>query len=204
MTPRRLSSCFHPSSRPPALGGSAWSVSEKYILACDSVSLLVKPHYYDFFTRGLMPVHHYWPIRNDDKCKSIKFAVDWGNSHKQKAQGIGKAASDFIQEELKMEYVYDYMFHLLNEYAKLLTFKPIRPRKAVELCAETMACQAEGLQKKFFMESMENGPSYTSQCTMPNPYDPPSLHAILKRKENSIKQVELWEKNFWDNQNKHT
>jgi hypothetical protein len=120
------------------------------------------------------------------------------------AQGIGKAASDFIQEELKMEYVYDYMFHLLNEYAKLLTFKPIRPRKAIELCAETMACQAEGLQKKFFMESLENGPSYTSPCTMPNPYDPPSLHAILKRKENSIKQVELWEKNFWDNQNKQT
>ncbi|XP_065628503.1 uncharacterized protein LOC112001599 isoform X2 [Quercus suber] len=182
--------------------GSAWSVSEKYILACDSVSLLVKPHYYDFFTRGLMPVHHYWPVRNDDKCKSIKFAVDWGNSHKQKAQGMGKAASEFIQEDLKMEYVYDYMFHLLNEYAKLLTFKPIRPRKAVEVCAETMACPAAGVQKKFFMESMENGPTYTSPCTMPHPYDPPSLHAFLQRKENSIKQVELWEKNFWENQNK--
>ncbi|XP_030934226.1 O-glucosyltransferase rumi homolog isoform X2 [Quercus lobata] len=182
--------------------GSAWSVSEKYILACDSVSLLVKPHYYDFFTRGLMPVHHYWPVRNDDKCKSIKFAVDWGNNHKQKAQGMGKAASEFIQEDLKMEYVYDYMFHLLNEYAKRLTFKPIRPREAVELCAETMACPAEGVQKKFFMESMENGPTYTSPCTMPQPYDPPSLHALLQRKENSIKQVELWEKNFWENQNK--
>ena len=118
------------------------------------------------------------------------------------AQGMGKAASEFIQEDLKMEYVYDYMFHLLNEYAKLLTFKPIRPRKAVELCAETMACPAEGVQKKFFMESMENGPTYTSPCTMPHPYDPPSLHAFLQRKENSIKQVELWEKNFWENQNK--
>lgn len=64
--------------------GSAWSVSEKYILACDSPTLLVKPHYYDFFTRGLIPVHHYWPIKEDDKCKSIKFAVDWGNSHKEK------------------------------------------------------------------------------------------------------------------------
>lgn len=59
-------------------------MSEKYILACDSVTLLVKPTYYDFFTRGLKPVHHYWPIRDDDKCKSIKFAVDWGNNHKQK------------------------------------------------------------------------------------------------------------------------
>ncbi|KAL7003378.1 hypothetical protein U1Q18_004534 [Sarracenia purpurea var. burkii] len=64
--------------------GSAWSVSEKYILACNSVTLLVKPRYYDFFTRSLIPVHHYWPIRDDDKCRSIKFAVDWGNSHKRK------------------------------------------------------------------------------------------------------------------------
>lgn len=64
--------------------GSAWSVSEKYILACNSLTLIVKPRYYDFFTRGLMPVHHYWPIKEDDKCRSIKFAVDWGNSHKQK------------------------------------------------------------------------------------------------------------------------
>lgn len=63
--------------------GSAWSVSEKNILACDSVTLLVKPHYYDFFTRSLVPSRHYWPVKDDDKCRSIKFAVDWGNSHAQ-------------------------------------------------------------------------------------------------------------------------
>ncbi|XP_073130176.1 uncharacterized protein [Henckelia pumila] len=63
--------------------GSAWSVSEKYILACNSVTLLVKPRYYDFFTRYLMPLQHYWPIREDDKCRSIKYAVDHGNSHEQ-------------------------------------------------------------------------------------------------------------------------
>lgn len=63
--------------------GSAWSVSEKYILACDSVTLLVKPIYYDVFTRSLMPLKHYWPIKDDDKCRSIKYAVDWGNSHQQ-------------------------------------------------------------------------------------------------------------------------
>ena len=64
--------------------GSAWSVSEKYILACDSMTLMVIPHYYDFFTRGMMPLHHYWPIKMDDKCKSIKFAVEWGNNHEEK------------------------------------------------------------------------------------------------------------------------
>lgn len=64
--------------------GSAWSVSEKYILACDSMTLVVTPKYYDFYSRVLMPMQHYWPIWDDNKCSSIKFAVDWGNSHKQK------------------------------------------------------------------------------------------------------------------------
>jgi hypothetical protein len=30
-----------------------------------------------------MPIQHYWPVHNDNKCDSIKYAVDWGNSHKQ-------------------------------------------------------------------------------------------------------------------------
>jgi hypothetical protein len=64
--------------------GSAWSVSEKYILACDSMTLVVKPKYYDFFSRVLMPTQHYWPVHDDRKCSSIKHAVDWGNSHKKK------------------------------------------------------------------------------------------------------------------------
>lgn len=64
--------------------GSAWSVSEKYILACDSVALIVQPLYYDFFSRSLMPTEHYWPIKANDKCRSIKFAVEWGDSHAQK------------------------------------------------------------------------------------------------------------------------
>lgn len=31
-----------------------------------------------------MPLQHYWPVRQDDKCRSIKFAVEWGNHHMQK------------------------------------------------------------------------------------------------------------------------
>lgn len=64
--------------------GNAWSVSEKYILACDSVTLVIMPRYYDFFTRNLVPTVHYWPINEDQKCRSIKFAVDWGNKHTTK------------------------------------------------------------------------------------------------------------------------
>lgn len=98
-----------------------------------------------------------------------------------------------------MEKVYDYMFHVLNEYAKLLQFKPTVPRKAIELCPEAMACSAQGLTKEFMMESMVKGPEESGPCTMPGPYAPSSLYAILRRQRNSIRQVEMWEKNYWDN-----
>ncbi|GMH22475.1 hypothetical protein Nepgr_024318 [Nepenthes gracilis] len=60
--------------------GNAWSVSNKYILACDSMTLLVNPIFYEFFTRSLVPLKHYWPINDhpDQICRSIKFAVEWG------------------------------------------------------------------------------------------------------------------------------
>lgn len=116
------------------------------------------------------------------------------------AQAIGKAASSFIQEELKMDYVYDYMFHLLTEYSKLLTFKPTIPPNAIELCSEAMACPAEGLTRKFMMESLVKSPADASPCMMPPPYDPASIHFVLSRKQNSIKQVENWERAFWDTQ----
>ncbi|RZC43627.1 hypothetical protein C5167_036573 [Papaver somniferum] len=181
--------------------GWAWSVSQKYILACDSLTLLVKPRFYDFFTRGLKPLKHYWPIKNNDKCRSIKFAVDWGNTHEQKVQDIGKASSDFIQENLKMEYIYDYMFHLLNEYAKLLTYKPTIPPNAVEFCSATMACpHADGVEKSYMMDTIVRQPSDSGPCTMPPPFEPPSFHALLKEKEQSIKTVETWENEFWNNQ----
>ena len=64
--------------------GHAWSVSFKYIFSCDSPVLLAIPTYYEFFTRGLLPMVHYWPVRKNHLCPSIKFAVDWGNNHTDK------------------------------------------------------------------------------------------------------------------------
>lgn len=56
-------------------------MSEKYILACDATTLFIRPEYYDFFVRGMIPLRHYWPVRPDNMCPDIKFAVDWGNNH---------------------------------------------------------------------------------------------------------------------------
>ena len=75
--------------------GWAWSVSEKYILACDSMTLYIRSSFYDFFIRGMVPLQHYWPIRENSKCKSLKFAVEWGNLHPEKVFSILKHFSSW-------------------------------------------------------------------------------------------------------------
>ncbi|GMH31302.1 hypothetical protein Nepgr_033145 [Nepenthes gracilis] len=183
--------------------GWAWSVSEKYILACDSMTLLVRPRFHDFFTRGLVPLQHYWPVRDKGMCRSLKFAVEWGNNHTVKAQAIGKAGSDYIHNDVKMGYVYDYMFHLLNEYAKLLRFTPAIPPRAVELCPETIACLAKDAPRRFMVASLVKSPNDLAPCTLPPPYDPYVLKAFYDRYANLTRQVELWEDQYWASFNKN-
>ncbi|XP_038875857.1 protein O-glucosyltransferase 1-like isoform X2 [Benincasa hispida] len=146
--------------------------------------------------RSLIPLKHYWPISSNRKCSSIKFAVDWGNIHHQKAMDIGKAASKFIEEELKMEYIYDYMFHLLNQYSKLLTFKPTVPPNATELSSESMTSAATGSIRKSMTESAVTSPADSEPCALQPPYDPQSLQLLFRSREDSIKQVEKWERSF--------
>ncbi|XP_062086945.1 uncharacterized protein LOC133793660 [Humulus lupulus] len=181
--------------------GWAWSVSEKYILACDSMTLYIKSRYHDFYIRGMQPLQHYWPIRENSKCTSLKFAVDWGNNHTHRAEAMGEEASKFIQEDLKMEYVYDYMFHLLNEYAKLFKYKPTIPAGAQELCAETMACPATGTWRNFMVDSMVKSPSSSIPCTLP-PHDPQAIPQLHHKRDSSIRQVEMWETEYWQKQEK--
>ncbi|KAK8565827.1 hypothetical protein V6N13_020905 [Hibiscus sabdariffa] len=181
--------------------GATWSVSEKYILACDSMTLLVKPRYYDFFSRSMVPMRHFWPIRRKNKCRDLKFAVEWGNNHTREAQTIGKAGSKYIDEMLTMRNVYDYMFHLLNEYSKLLKFKPKIPLEAQRVCAETAACSEKGLWKEFMVQSMVKSPSDKLPCTLSAPYEPRAIQASLDAKEKITKQVETWEAEYWKKRN---
>ncbi|KAL7158694.1 hypothetical protein ABFS83_02G160900 [Erythranthe nasuta] len=181
--------------------GWAWSVSEKYILACNSPTLLMTQRWYDFFIRGMIPQQHYWPVRDSDKCRSLKYAVEWGNNHTEKAKAIGEAGSRFIHEDMKMEYVYDYIFHLLNEYAKLLKYKPTVPINAIELCSESMACPADGIWRKFMEESLEKTPSDSPPCKMPPPYQPHELMAFVDGSGKATREVESWENEYWDKEN---
>lgn len=95
-----------------------------------------------------------------------------------------------------MDYVYDYMFHLLSEYAKLLKFEARVPEEAVELCAESMASTRSDLEKKFMIESMVKEPSTKAPCSLPPPFEPTSLRVFYANKLNLMRRVERWEDNY--------
>uniref|UniRef100_A0A453CF90 Glycosyl transferase CAP10 domain-containing protein n=3 Tax=Aegilops tauschii subsp. strangulata TaxID=200361 RepID=A0A453CF90_AEGTS len=174
--------------------GRGWSVSEKYILACDSVTLVVRPRFHDFFSRGLVPLRHYWPVRGDrGQCRSIKFAVDWGNSHPGKAREIGGNASRFVQEELTMDNVYDYMFHLLSEYARLLRYRPTVPDGAVEVTVRSMARGRRGLEREFMAGTAVNVSGSAEPCELPLPFGSEELETLRRRKADAARRVETWE-----------
>lgn len=117
-------------------------------------------------------------------------------------QPIAEAAVKFVQEDLHMDNVYDYMFHLLNEYSKLLRYKPTIPENAIELCLETMACPAEGLAKKYMRESLVTAPMDRIPCTMLPPYDERGLRLYHMGKERLFKKVQTWENKYWEVENK--
>ncbi|GJN36049.1 hypothetical protein PR202_gb24874 [Eleusine coracana subsp. coracana] len=147
--------------------GFAWSVSLKYILSCGSMALLIDPQYQDFFSRGLEPKVNYWPVSALGMCESIRDAVDWGNANPAEAEQVG-ARGQRLVEDLRMDAVYDYMLHLLTEYAKLMDYRPAPPPTAQEACEGSLLCLADDKQRLFLEESVAE-PAVDEPCVLPPP-----------------------------------
>lgn len=78
---------------------------------------------------------------------------------------MGQAAQDYM-ESLSMARVYDYMYHLINEYSKLLAFKPVQPPTAQQVCEESVLCFANEKQRQLLLKSTAHT-SISQPCSMP-------------------------------------
>ncbi|XP_059067815.1 uncharacterized protein LOC131042854 [Cryptomeria japonica] len=107
-------------------------------------------------------------------CESLNNTVNWGNSHTEEAMEIGNAGSDFLLNELKMKHVYDYMFHVLTKYAKLLKYKPFVTKNSMEYCSEAMMCFANEVEKQYMKDTL-----ITTRSPSP-PCDIGELHANIE------------------------
>ncbi|KAJ0902176.1 putative glycosyl transferase CAP10 domain-containing protein [Helianthus annuus] len=54
---------------------------------------------------------------------------------------------------MEIDRIYDYMYHLIVEYAELLDFKPVRPISALEECVESLYCFADQNQTQLLARS---------------------------------------------------
>uniref|UniRef100_A0A0D9WCU9 Glycosyl transferase CAP10 domain-containing protein n=1 Tax=Leersia perrieri TaxID=77586 RepID=A0A0D9WCU9_9ORYZ len=143
--------------------GYAWSVSLKYILSCGSMALIIDPQYEDFFSRGLQPEANFWPVHATGMCESIRDAVEWGEAHPAEAEAVGRRGQ-LLMQELDMDAVYDYMLHLLTEYARLMRFRP--EAAAQEVCEASVLCLADEKQRRF-LEASAATPAVSEPCVMP-------------------------------------
>ena len=93
-----------------------------------------------------------------------------------------------------MDHVYDYMSHLLSEYAKLLRYKPTVPDGAVEVTVRSMAHGRQRLEREFMMETTVNvSGGGAAPCELPSAFSPEELETVRKRKADAVRQVETWE-----------
>lgn len=106
----------------------------------------------------------------------------------EQAQAIGKRGQDFM-ENINMDRVYDYMFHLITEYSKLQDFKPVPPPSAMEVCTESLLCLADDKKQKQFLERTTAYPSPISPCTL-QPADSNLIRRWRKEKEDTVQAVE--------------
>jgi hypothetical protein len=103
-------------------------------------------------------------------------------------------ASRFIQEELTMDRVYDYMFHLLTEYARLLRYRPEVPRGAAEVTVESMTRGKRGLERQFMADTAVAAANGEGPCRLQPAYSAEELEALRRAREDVVRQVEAWEK----------
>lgn len=99
----------------------------------------------------------------------------YGRFRFPQAEAIGKSVQDFM-ESLNIDRIYDYMYHLIVEYAKLLDFKPVRPVSALEECVESLYCFADQNQTELLARS----------ATLPSQTPPCTLHAQTNRQIDKI------------------
>lgn len=92
---------------------------------------------------------------------------------------------------LNTDRIYDYMFHLLNEYTKLLDFTPVRSPSSVAECSGSLLCFADENQRKF-MDRSASTASVSPPCKLPPP-DSRIIESQIEEKRKIIDEAQVIE-----------
>jgi hypothetical protein len=100
-----------------AVDGNACSSSFKWQLFSGSAVLKQDSDFIEFYYNALKPYVHYIPYRAD--CYDLEERIQWLKSHDNETRQIADNARAFAEENLSLEDMAAYYYHLLEAYSKL-------------------------------------------------------------------------------------
>ncbi|XP_026821944.1 O-glucosyltransferase rumi homolog [Rhopalosiphum maidis] len=104
--------------------GVAASFRFKHLFLCKSLVFHVGEDWKEFFYQFMKPWYHYVPINPNASEKDIKNILLFFKEHDDLAKEISERGYRFIRTHLRMKDITWYWETLLQEYAKLLKYKP--------------------------------------------------------------------------------
>ncbi len=102
-----------------ALDGYSFSSSLHWQLLTGSTVLKSSSDYVEWFYKAIKPNVHYISFNKD--CSDLVKKIKWAKSHDSKVKRMAKNAREFYLNNLMIEDIIAYFYHLFNAYAKLQT-----------------------------------------------------------------------------------
>lgn len=103
-----------------AIDGNSFASSLWWELLSTSVTLKGNSDFIEWFYKGIEPWVHYVPFEQD--CSDLKKQILWLKNHDKEAQEMVERANAFALDNLTVEDMMAYFYHLLKTYAKLQRF----------------------------------------------------------------------------------
>jgi len=109
----------------------SWADRMRILPFMDSVIIKQEADSYEFFYPLMKPYVHYIPTKQD--FRDLYTQVEWLRQHDKEARQIIKNANKFAMEYLSEQAMTEYVYLIILEYAKLITYKPrIRGYNAIQ------------------------------------------------------------------------
>ena len=100
-----------------AIDGNSWPSSLQWQLFSYATILKQESDFLEYYYNALKPYVHYVPYRTD--CSDLEEKINWLKSHDAQAQEIAKNARAFADENISLETMAAYYYHLITAYAKV-------------------------------------------------------------------------------------
>lgn len=88
-----------------------------WLLLSNSVTFKQNSSNIQWYYEGLEPYRHYIPVKTD--LSDLLHQIEWARQHDSEARAIADRAQEFVKNNLSIEDVYLYLYHLFNRYASL-------------------------------------------------------------------------------------